>query len=60
MVTLSVPWALTFVFIILKAVGVISWSWWLVFSPVLLVAGLFIVFSVVAMILAFVIDNQKN
>lgn len=27
---------LTLIFIVLKAVGVISWSWWLVLSPILL------------------------
>lgn len=31
---------LTIVFIVLKLVGVIDWSWWLVFLPCLLVVGI--------------------
>ena len=31
---------LTALFAILKLLGVISWSWWLVFSPLILVYGL--------------------
>lgn len=32
------PGALTLVFIVLKLTGVITWSWWLVLSPLLIVA----------------------
>ena len=28
--------ALTLIFVVLKLVGVISWSWWLVFIPTLI------------------------
>ena len=31
---------LTALFAILKLLGVITWSWWLVFSPLILVYGL--------------------
>jgi hypothetical protein len=31
---------LTIVFVVLKALGYLNWSWWLVFSPVLFGAGL--------------------
>lgn len=40
---------LTIVFIVLKLTGVISWSWWWVFSPIwidLLLAGIFILIAV--------------
>lgn len=33
---------LTLIFIVLKLVGVITWSWWLVFSPILIVAGIWL------------------
>ena len=31
---------LTIVFVVLKLVGVINWSWWWVFSPILIDIGL--------------------
>lgn len=34
---------LTIVFMTLKLCNVIDWSWWLVFSPVIIAAALFIV-----------------
>ena len=36
-------WVIWIVFMILKIVGVVSWSWWFVFSPCLLSLALFIV-----------------
>lgn len=42
---------LTIVFLVLKLVGVIDWSWWWVFSPTLIALGLYIVLLVVAAIL---------
>ena len=43
----SFPWipALTLIFVVLKLTGNITWSWWLVFSPVwiALVGGLALV-----------------
>lgn len=37
---------LTVVFIVLKLLGVIAWSWWLVFSPVLIALALYLVIVV--------------
>ena len=34
---------LTIVFVVLKLVGVITWSWWWVFSPILIDLGLTII-----------------
>lgn len=39
---------LTIVFLVLKLVGTIDWSWWWVFSPTLIALGLYIVLLVVA------------
>lgn len=33
---------LTIIFVVLKLVGVITWSWWLVFLPLILAFGLYI------------------
>lgn len=32
--------ALTAFFIVLKAIGSVSWSWWIVFSPLLIYYGI--------------------
>lgn len=39
---LGVPAVLAIVFIVLKLVGVIGWSWWWVLSPLWISAGLWI------------------
>lgn len=33
---------LTIVFVVLKLVGVIAWSWWVVFSPLLVAVGIYV------------------
>ena len=44
--------ALTLIFIVLKLVGVINWSWLLVLSPIWIVIGLYVLVVIVAVILA--------
>ena len=39
---------LTALFVVLKLLGVISWSWWIVFLPLILVYGLGAVILVIA------------
>lgn len=41
---------LTALFAILKVLGVISWSWWIVFSPLILVYGVSAVILLIAAI----------
>jgi len=41
----------TIVFIILKLTAVIAWSWWLVFLPVLAVAGLWLAWLIVVFLI---------
>lgn len=36
----SFPSLLTLVFVVMKCMGYIDWSWWLVFSPMLAMLGL--------------------
>lgn len=45
---LSFPSILTIIFVFLKAFNVITWSWWWVFSPLWISAGLTILFIIVA------------
>lgn len=49
---------LTIVFVVLKLVGTINWSWWWVFSPLLIDIGLIIIgFIVIAVCIVY--DNKK-
>jgi hypothetical protein len=54
----SLSGLLTIVFVVLKLTGVISWSWWWVFSPLLISAGL-AVLAVLVVVLAAVIFHKK-
>jgi len=37
---------LTIIFVVLKLIGVISWSWWLVFMPEIIAVALYILFLI--------------
>ncbi len=39
------------IFLILKVAGVISWSWWLVFAPLLVYAGLTVAILLIVLII---------
>lgn len=41
---------LTALFAVLKLLGVVSWSWWVVFSPLILIYGLSAVILLIATI----------
>ena len=43
---LSVGTILTIIFVVLKLIGIISWSWWWVFSPlwISVIIGLIVLF----------------
>lgn len=47
---------LAIVFIILKLVGVIDWSWWWVLAPIWIPALLVLAFVVAALVIAVVLD----
>ena len=49
---------LTIIFVILKLVGVITWSWWWVFSPVLIDIGLTIIVLVIYVI--YIVHDSKK
>lgn len=50
---------LTFIFIILKVVGVIEWSWWLVLSPTLIPLGVVSIIIVVVTMVIGVAEIMK-
>jgi len=41
---------LTIIFVVLKLVGVIAWSWWLVLSPLILAAVIYAIVLVIYVI----------
>lgn len=43
---------LTIVFVVLKLTGVIAWSWWLVFLPMIISWGLFFLILLIVGVLA--------
>ncbi len=47
-------------FIILKAVGIITWSWWLVFIPAYVLVGLVVIGVVCAIVLTIVKILHKD
>jgi len=51
---------LTLIFIIMKLTGFISWSWWLVFLPILLlssITGLLFIVTFIFFVIAISNDN---
>lgn len=41
---------LTIIFVVAKLFGLVAWSWWIVFSPLLVVFGLIFVILLIALI----------
>lgn len=46
---------LTLIFVTLKLVGFITWSWWWVLSPIWIGAGIFLAVSLFILLLAIVV-----
>jgi len=46
---------LTLIFVTLKLVGFITWSWWWVLSPIWIDAGIFLAVSLFILLLAIVV-----
>lgn len=52
---IGIAGVLTIVFVVLKLVGVISWSWWWVLSPLLISAGIGLL---ILLVVAFAIARK--
>ncbi len=48
------------IFLVLKLVGVIDWSWWWVTSPIWIPIALGVVIFIVAFIVLFIINYRRN
>ena len=51
---------MTFIFVILKLTGVVSWSWWLVLLPSLIHIGLFFVGLLIVALIALAIYAYED
>ena len=49
---------LTIVFVVLKLVGVIAWSWWWVLSPLWISFGLWLVLIAVMALVALILSRK--
>jgi hypothetical protein len=49
---------LTLIFVVAKLFDIIDWSWWIVFSPILGVASLFILVITLALVLPIKISRK--
>lgn len=50
----------TLIFFVAKVLGYISWSWWLVFSPMLILVSLFILTSIIMVIITWVTNRKAT
>ena len=50
----------TVIFFVAKILGYISWSWWLVFSPILILVALFIIASIIMVIITWVTNRKAT
>ena len=49
--------ALTLIFVVCQMTGIIAWTWWWVFSPMLIGYGMIVLFLVLAFGLGFVFGD---
>lgn len=54
---IGIAGVLTIVFVVLKLVGTISWSWWWVLSPLWISFGLWILVILIAAIVAAILNR---
>ncbi len=53
-ITISIPIFLTLVFVILQICGTINWPWYFILAPILISAGLGIIFTVLVLMILIV------
>ena len=50
---------LTIVFIVLKLIGQITWSWWWVLSPLWILTGFILVVIIIGIMIALIVEMLK-
>ncbi|MFS0783534.1 hypothetical protein [Bacillus sp. 1P06AnD] len=50
---------LTLIFVVCKIAGLVSWSWWLVLLPELIVVGIYLIIGVTALIVS-IVQNRNT
>lgn len=57
---ISLPTLLTIIFLILKLIGTIAWSWWWVLSPLWIATGLALGFWAIIGIVALAAGSRRR
>lgn len=57
---LGISSVLTIIFVVLKLVGVINWSWWWVLSPTLIAVGLWLIAVITLAIIACYWNKKRG
>jgi hypothetical protein len=55
-ISISLSSILTIIFVVAKLMGVIDWSWWLVFAPTIINVGLALIAFMILLIIAVIVD----
>ena len=51
----SIASILTIIFVIAKILGLVTWSWWICFLPLIIAAGLMLVIIFISIILGIIV-----
>ncbi|MCH4825766.1 hypothetical protein [Planococcus halocryophilus] len=51
---------LTIIFVVLQLTGVIAWSWWLVFLPLIIAVGIYVVWLLIILIAAKISQKELD
>ena len=55
-ITVSLSSILTIIFVVAKLMGVIDWSWWLVFAPTIIAVSLSVLLLMILLVIAVIAD----
>ena len=48
---------LTLIFIVLKLIGIINWSWWWVLSPIFINVAILLIIAIIGLIIALILGR---
>jgi hypothetical protein len=57
---MGLPTILTIIFVTLKLCGVIAWSWWWVFSPILFTLGVSLICCIIVIIIHIIKMHKRG